>query len=98
MNPLLMSALLIVGLAVFGRTMYFKIRLLMALEPTNRADHITQRLKNMVVIAIGQKRLAGSGNPGSSMSLLPDHAGRRHEGTEQRRGNTNPGYCRTCGK
>ena len=59
MNPLLMSALLIVGLAVFGRTMYFKIRLLMALEPTDRADHITQRLKNMVVIAIGQKRLVG---------------------------------------
>ncbi len=59
MNPLLMSALLIVGLAVFGRTMYFKIRLLMALEHTNRADHITQRFKNMVVIAIGQKRLVG---------------------------------------
>ncbi len=59
MNPLLMSALLIVGLAVFGRTMYFKIRLLMALEPTNRADHITERLKNMVAIAIGQKRLVG---------------------------------------
>jgi Fe-S oxidoreductase len=59
MNPLLMSLLLIAGLAVFGRTMYFKIRLLMALEPTDRADHITQRLKNMVVIAIGQKRLVG---------------------------------------
>ena len=59
MNPLLMSLLLIVGLVVFGRTMYFKIRLLMALEPTNRADHIKERLKNLVVIAIGQKRLVG---------------------------------------
>jgi len=59
MNPLLMAALLVVGLAVFGRTLYFKIRLLMALEPANRTDHIKERLKNMVIIAIGQKRLVG---------------------------------------
>ncbi len=59
MNPFLMSLLLIVGLVVFGRTLYFKIRLLMALEPTDRADQIKERLKNMVIIAIGQKRLVG---------------------------------------
>jgi len=59
MNPLLMSILLIVGLAFFGRTMYNKILLLMALEPANRANHIKERLKNMVIIALGQKRLVG---------------------------------------
>ncbi|MCP3944714.1 MAG: (Fe-S)-binding protein [Desulfobacteraceae bacterium] len=59
MNPLLMSFLLIFALAVFGRTMYKKILLLAALEPANRTDHIGQRLKNMVVLAVFQKRLVG---------------------------------------
>ena len=59
MSPVFMSILLIVGLAIFGRTMYQKALLLMALEPTNRADHIMDRIKNVVVIAIGQKRLVG---------------------------------------
>ncbi|MCD4719569.1 MAG: hypothetical protein K8S13_06870 [Desulfobacula sp.] len=59
MSPLFMSLLLIVGLAVFGRTMYYKILLLMALEPTSRTNHIKERLKNMVILAMGQKRLVG---------------------------------------
>jgi len=59
MNPLLMSLLLIVALAIFGRTMYHKIRLLMALEPMNRFNHIKERVLNMVILAIGQKRLVG---------------------------------------
>ncbi len=59
MNPLLMSLLLIVGLALFGRTMYHKILLLMALEPADRANHVKERLKNMLILAIGQKRLVG---------------------------------------
>ncbi len=57
MGPILMSFLLIVGLAVFGRTMYYKILLLMALEPADRFNHIQERLKNLFVFAIGQKRL-----------------------------------------
>lgn len=31
----------------------------MALEPADRANHIKERLKNMVILAIGQKRLVG---------------------------------------
>jgi len=54
-----MSILLIVGLAVFSRTMYQKALLLMALEPIDRADHIMDRIRNVVIIAIGQKRLVG---------------------------------------
>ncbi len=66
MNPLFMSILLIVGLTVFGRTMYYKIRLLMALEPVDRFNHIKERLVNVVVIALGQKRLVGRRNERTS--------------------------------
>lgn len=59
MNPLLMALLILVALAVFGRTMIQKIQLLMALEPTDRANHIWERLKGLFIVAIGQKRLVG---------------------------------------
>ncbi|MCP3899725.1 MAG: (Fe-S)-binding protein, partial [Desulfobacteraceae bacterium] len=62
MNPLLMSILLIVGLGIFGRTMYYKIQLLLALGPldiSGRINNIGERLKNLVVLAVGQKRLIG---------------------------------------
>jgi Fe-S oxidoreductase len=54
-----MFLLLTVGLTVFGRTMFHKIQLLRALEPTDRANHLKERLMNMVILAIGQKRLIG---------------------------------------
>ncbi len=66
MNPLLMSLLLIVALTVFGRTMVPKIQLLMALEPIDRANHLKERLMNMVILAIGQKRLVGRAKERSS--------------------------------
>ncbi|MCF8114247.1 MAG: (Fe-S)-binding protein [Desulfotignum sp.] len=59
MSPLFMTLVLAVGLAIFGRTMYQRILLLMALEPADRFSHIKDRLKNLVVIALGQKRLVG---------------------------------------
>ncbi len=59
MSPILMSIVLIVGLAVFGRTMFKKIQLLMALEPTDRGDLIKERLKSLMILAIGQQRLVG---------------------------------------
>jgi Fe-S oxidoreductase len=59
MNPLLMSLVLLIGLGFFARTMYSKIQLLMALEPAHRLDHIKERLKNLLIVAIGQKRLVG---------------------------------------
>jgi Fe-S oxidoreductase len=54
-----MTLLLLVGLGIFARTMYQRILLLMALEPADRLNRIKDRLKNMAVIAIGQKRLVG---------------------------------------
>jgi Fe-S oxidoreductase len=65
-NPLLMSLVLVVGLTVFGRTMAHKIQLLRALEPTNRTNHLKERLKSMIVLALGQKRLAGRSKERSS--------------------------------
>ncbi len=59
MNPLLMTLVLILGLGAFGFTMFRKIRLLMALEPADRANHLQERLKNVLIIAMGQKRLVG---------------------------------------
>ncbi len=59
MSPVFMSLLLIVGLTIFGRTMYKKIMLLRALEPANRLDRILERIKQVIVIAIGQKKLVG---------------------------------------
>jgi Fe-S oxidoreductase len=59
MNPVLITLLLIIGLAIFVRTMAHKIRLLMALEPIHRTDHIKKRIENMIIFALGQKRLVG---------------------------------------
>ncbi len=66
MNPLLMTVLLIVALAVFGRTMFHKIQLLQALAPADRADHLKERLISMLALAVGQKRLVGRSKERSS--------------------------------
>ncbi|MEW6671693.1 MAG: (Fe-S)-binding protein [Thermodesulfobacteriota bacterium] len=66
MNPLLMSLLLVAALAVFGRTMFRKIQLLTALEPADRFNHLKDRLMNMVILAVGQKRLVARAKERSS--------------------------------
>jgi hypothetical protein len=43
-----------------------KIQLLRALEPADRINHLKERLKNMVILAIGQKRLVGRARERSS--------------------------------
>ncbi len=71
MNPVFMVILLIVGVGLFTRTMIKKVKLLQALEPTDRFNDIVRfkdtgwfskivdRLKSLFIIAIGQKRLVG---------------------------------------
>ena len=59
MNPIFMSLLLVVGLAVFGHTMFKKIRLLMALQPAERGNFFMERLRSLIVMAMGQQRLVG---------------------------------------
>ncbi|MDM8537271.1 (Fe-S)-binding protein [Desulfobacterales bacterium HSG17] len=57
MSPLFMMFLLILALGLFGRTMYIKIMLLTALEPADRFNRIQERIKEVFILAIGQKRL-----------------------------------------
>lgn len=59
MNPLLMSLLLVAALSFFGYTMSRKIGLLMALKPANRFKQLGERFRQMILIAVGQKRLIG---------------------------------------
>ena len=66
MNPLLMALLIVVALTIFSRTMARKILLLKALEPAHRADHLKKRLMNVVIYAVGQKRLVGRAGERSS--------------------------------
>jgi len=66
MNPLLMALLISVALALFTRTMFGKIRLLAALAPADRTHHLKARLVNMLVLAVGQKRLVGRARERSS--------------------------------
>ncbi len=60
MNPFLISLLLIVGLGLFGRTIYHKIQLLMALESVHCVDHIKERFKNMVLNAMAIPGASGT--------------------------------------
>lgn len=66
MNPVLMSILILVALAVFGRTMYRKIQLLTSLEAADRFDQLKERLMGVLVLAVGQKRLVGRAKERSS--------------------------------
>lgn len=54
-----MSFLIIVALVLFGRTMTRKIQLFRALQPADRSNHLKERLKNTIILAIGQNRLIG---------------------------------------
>ncbi len=57
MNPLLMSLLLYLFLAMFVGTMAGRYWILRAGEPDRRLDHIGRRVKNLLSIGFGQKRL-----------------------------------------
>ncbi|MGW8157902.1 MAG: (Fe-S)-binding protein [Desulfoprunum sp.] len=66
MNPLVMAFLLVIALSVFCYSMVRKIQLLQALAPADRANHLKERFKNMMVLAVGQQRLIGRAKERSS--------------------------------
>ena len=66
MNPLVMAFLIIIALSVFCYSMVRKVQLLQALAPADRANHLKTRLKNMMVLAVGQQRLVGRAKERSS--------------------------------
>ncbi len=57
MNPMLMSLLLFLFLAMFTGTMADRYWILRAGEPDRRLDHPGRRLRNLLAIGFGQKRL-----------------------------------------
>ncbi len=59
MNPLFISVLLIAALSIFSYTMYKRITLLTALDTAARTDSIIDRIKSVILFALGQKRLVG---------------------------------------
>lgn len=61
-----MAFLLVVALGVFSYSMVRKVQLLQALSPADRTNQIKTRLKNMMVLAVGQKRLVGRAKERSS--------------------------------
>ena len=91
MNPLLMSLLLIVGLGIFGRTMYYKIQLLLALGPldlSGRINNIGERFmsktapkamelapRDIVARAINIEILEGRGFKNAYVHLDLTHLG-----------------------
>ena len=48
---------LLVGLGLFSRTMYVRIRLLMAARPERRWDLVAERAKKLLTIGIGQQKM-----------------------------------------
>jgi Fe-S oxidoreductase/prepilin signal peptidase PulO-like enzyme (type II secretory pathway) len=56
MSTLIFTLLVIVGLGYFGRTMYRRIGVLLKVTPVDRFDHIPERIKAVLLYALGQKK------------------------------------------
>jgi Fe-S oxidoreductase len=59
MNPLLMLGILLTGIISFGITIRGKLAILKSLDATNRSGDIGERIKSVLSIAVGQKKLIG---------------------------------------
>lgn len=59
MSPIVTSLLLLVALAAFGATMYWRVRVLLALKPVpgNRLDDPEERADGLLLFGFGQKRM-----------------------------------------
>ena len=57
MGPLAMLALLIAALALFTATMLRRVDVMRAAQPDNRLDQIPRRLRSLLQIGFGQRKL-----------------------------------------
>lgn len=69
MNPVLISLMLLLSLFVFTYACYMKISILLLVEPENRFDQIPERIKNLLGIGLGQKKLIGRKHERSSGAM-----------------------------
>src|SRR5262245_57250127 len=56
MSTLVFSALMILALGYFARTIYRRFGVLLKATPVNRFDHLRERIAAVVVYALGQKK------------------------------------------
>ena len=56
MSTLIFTLIILVGLGYFGRTMYGRIGVLLKVTPVDRFDRIPERIKAVLVYALGQKK------------------------------------------
>jgi Fe-S oxidoreductase len=56
MSTLVFSVLIIVALGFFGRTIYRRFMVLLRVTPVPRFDHVAERIKAVLVYALGQKK------------------------------------------
>ncbi|MEZ4386607.1 MAG: (Fe-S)-binding protein [Candidatus Krumholzibacteriia bacterium] len=64
MGPLAMLILLVAALAFFTATMTRRLDILRAAQPDNRLDHVPQRLRALLAIGFGQRKLLYEAGPG----------------------------------
>lgn len=64
MGPLAMLILLVAALALFTATMIRRIDVLRAAQPDGRLDNIPQRLKSLLEVGFGQRKLLHEAGPG----------------------------------
>ncbi len=64
MGPLAMVLLLLATLALFVNTMVHRILVMRALEPDNRLDHLGRRLRELLAVGFGQRKLLYERGPG----------------------------------
>ncbi len=57
MSPILASLLLAAGLLFFTATMYWRLRVLLALKPAHRLDQPSLRAEALVLFGLGQRRM-----------------------------------------
>lgn len=63
------ALLLLIGLSVFARTMYVRFMLLKAVGQTSRWDLIEQRIKQLALVGLGQRKMFKEFKPGLTHAL-----------------------------
>jgi Fe-S oxidoreductase len=56
MSTLIFSALIIIAVGYFGRTIYRRFGVLLRVAPANRFDRVPERIRSLLVYAFGQKK------------------------------------------
>lgn len=70
MSPLLFSIVVLIALGFFLRTLFIRLRVLLAARPTAGFDQIVERIKGVLVYAFGQKKFVVGEQPAGWMHFF----------------------------